>query len=313
MFMSYQGSPTVKLSSGVAAIKMFMSPPVELLNGQVAAIQALYHDAYQLYHMPLSNSGGKNIGKLPTKQCLRTLHHILTHHRSALAMFLSHEFTAPLALIARHEELYVKVPVSIYFYPRLVDPEIPNSLPYSHPDVGDALEEVNAAITRPWRLAQKVVVSLEKAQKRVEGLLASLKESAIWTDGIALIENKRCGDSWCSNLLKGRVGRMFDDSNAQLDALQVDPWTKLPSCPMMPFPWQSVEERALTAIMEWKAFTPDSEAFTNLEPALLQFVEDIRAIPQDDEENDRHRLTERVRGAFSRNPSLFHTSEINVY
>ncbi|KXN91131.1 hypothetical protein AN958_02815 [Leucoagaricus sp. SymC.cos] len=335
---------TNMFSSGVAARKMFTSPPIELLNGQVAAIQALHHDAHQLYYVPLSNTRGRNTGKLPTKQRLRTLHHILTHHRSALAMFLSHEFTAPLALIAKYGELYVKVPVSMYFYAQLVDPELPNSLPHNHPDVGDALEEVNVAIHKPWRLAQKIVASLEKAQKRVGQLVGSLKESALWTDGIVAIENKRCGESWCSDLLKDVFvrleelklsylplidyfnvqethlrtlqGRVFDDSNAQLDALQVDPWAKdpsLPSCPMMSYPWQSVQERALAAIMEWRAFTPDSEAFTNLEPARLQFVEDIQAIPRDDGEDDRRRVSKRVRVAFSRISSLFHSSEINVY
>lgn len=206
------------------------------------------------------------------------------------------------------------------------------------------MEELNGAITRPWRLAQEIVICLTKAEKSLGGIVVSLMHSAQWTDGIVFIESKRCGRAWCSNKLKEVFAcleglkesyrplidffnlqevhlrllqeRVFDDFESQMAALQTDPTVSglaLPSPPVMPFPFENVREQGVATVVDWRAFSPNSDIFTKLYTVRTQIIENIRAGSTLEDDCER-RVSDKLRVAFSRFSFLpTSSSVINAY
>lgn len=317
------------------------SPPTELIQRHSTALETLRTTASQFNYLP-STVRGNCFSKPLARARISTLLNTLTSHYNALAMFLSTEFPIPISLITEYGRQYAEVSAHMYFYAQLVDPLLTSHLPPNDHRVQNELEDLNTAITVPWRLSQEITDNLENAQRKLKDLLVSLKYSAEWTDEVLYGETETCNKSSSLDLLSDVFARseelkesyspligyfqlqemhlrllqesVIDDANSQSDTLQTDPATEgfvSPSPPAMPYPWHIVRRRAIKFVTVWRAFS-DSAEFTSLNSGRLQFLEDIR-VASKLEHSKRRRVSDRVTRAIRRVSSLLTTSEINAY
>jgi hypothetical protein len=316
------------------------NPPIELIEGQIAALQTLRTEVAQLY--PFSAIVKKrSTGKTPVKARLFTLQHIIVHHRNNLAKFLSTEFVSPINLLQDYGKRYASAMSSMYFYASLVYDEVPVNLPRYKSGAGYGLEDVNAAITRAWRLAQDVLKIIEISQKRLGEISVSWRESVQWMDRVVAMENEKSGTAWCSELLCDVLVRLEglkesyrpmteffnlqevhlrllqerinSDANSRMDyahpVLSAN-GPGLPSPPVMPYPWHTVWQRARWVVREWQEFAAPSKTFLYFHHFRTMFILDIEAVIEHEETERSLRASRRVKRAFSR---LFHPSEISAH